>query len=130
MRQRFCEHFEACLWLSECSMGFGEERQQIGPIGLCSRGTNGSQALVYLPDSFLHLSLVCQRPAAQDNTTCHPERKSLVRGKVDEGVGALLSSTHLAAELTGHHCTTQGMSQAIGGGKLLRQRHGLVTPRQ
>jgi hypothetical protein len=30
--QCFCEHRESWLWLSEGPMGFGEERQKIGPI--------------------------------------------------------------------------------------------------
>jgi hypothetical protein len=82
---------------------------------------------VYLRDPFLRLSLVCQRPAAQDHTTRHPEWKALVRGQADESFGALLGRTPLAAELMSHHGTTHGMSQAIGGCHWLRQRHCLVA---
>src|SRR5262249_10368742 len=90
----------------------------------------GSQAFGELLNPVLRLSLVCQRPASQDNTTRLQERKALVRGKADEGFSLLLGSTHLTAELMGHHCTTQGMSQAIGVGNLLRQRHCLLAPCQ
>ena len=74
-------------------MCFGEERQKIRSALLCSCGTIGSQALVDLLDPFLRLSLVCQRPAAQDSTTRPPVRKSLFRGEADGGFGALLGGT-------------------------------------
>src|SRR5215471_3478529 len=54
--QRFCERRESCLWLSEGPMGCGEQRQKIGPTGLCSRGANCAQALGELLDACLRLS--------------------------------------------------------------------------
>src|SRR5437773_3576116 len=88
-RQRFCEHHEACLWLSYGPIGLGEERQKIWPQYLCSCGTKGYQALMDLLDPLLGLSLVRQRPAVQDRTVRPPVRKSRFRGEAGDSLGAL-----------------------------------------
>src|SRR2546427_3772148 len=75
--QRFRERRQSCRWLCYDSTCLGEKRQKMRSLYLCSRGTKGSQALAELLDPFLSLSLVCQRPAVQDRTDCHPLRKSL-----------------------------------------------------
>src|SRR5262249_35149438 len=97
-RQRFGEYCQSCTWMSHGSMCFGEQCQKIGPIDLYSHSTQGTQALGELLDPSLCLFLVCQCPAVQESTECHPLRKSLVRGKADEGFGTFLSQAHIAAE--------------------------------
>ena len=78
----------------------------------------------------LRLSLVRQRPAAQDRTVRHPVRKSLFRGEADGGFGTLLGRTPLTAELMEHGSPAQGKTQAKGACTLLRQGHCLLAPRQ
>src|SRR5215831_2939627 len=94
--QRFCEHCQSCLWLSHGSVYFGEKRQKIGLIYLCSRGTKGSQALGELLDPFLGLScLLRQSPATHERTSRYPLRKALFLREKDGGFGAVLGETHL-----------------------------------
>ena len=57
-------------------------------------------------------------------------RKSLFRGKADNGFSTLLGCTHLAAELMEHRSSTQGNTQAKGVHNLLRQSYRFVAPRQ
>src|SRR5215470_11990596 len=88
----------------------------------------GSQALGHLLDTFLHLSLLYQCPATQDNTTRPPLRKPLFRGKADGGFGAFLGDTHLATELMQFRHPTEGDTQAKGMRQLLREGQRLVAP--
>jgi hypothetical protein len=63
-RQCFCQHRESCFWLPDDTVCLGEERKVIRSCYFCACSTLGYQALVYLLDPFLHLSPLCQRPAA------------------------------------------------------------------
>ena len=130
-RQRFGEYRETCLWLSHCSICFGEQRQKIGPIELCARRTQGAQALGELLDPFLRLSLVRQGPAAQESTDCLPLRKSLVRGKADGASARSWVKQYLAAERMEDGRKHQGVTYRLKGcATCLRQGHRLATPRQ
>src|SRR5437867_6995669 len=73
-RQRFREHRESCRWLSYDPICLGKERQKIQPRYLYSSDMQGYQALAELLDPLLGLSLMRQRPAAQDRTQRHKER--------------------------------------------------------
>ena len=90
----------------------------------------GQQALAELLDSLPGLSMVRQRPAAQDRTDRPPVRKSLFRGEGNGGFGALLGGTSLAAELMDHGRIAQGKTQAKGVCNLVRQGHRLLATRQ
>jgi hypothetical protein len=90
----------------------------------------GYQALGHLLDSFLRLSLLRERPAAQKRTERYPVRETLLRGKTDGGFSTLLGSTHLAAALMEEGSSTQGRTQAKGVCALLRQCHRLLALRQ
>src|SRR5262249_36954920 len=68
----FREHCESCLWLSHGAIGFGEQREKIRSLCLCSVGTPGCQTLVHLLDACLRLSLMRERPAAQYSTKRDP----------------------------------------------------------
>src|SRR5262249_43706940 len=109
--------------MSYIAIGLGEECQKIGPIELCACGTQGVQALTELLNAFLHLSLLHQCPAAEDTPTCLPVRKSMCRREDDGGVGVLLGSTPLAAELMAERGLAEGKTEAKGVRHLLRQRH-------
>src|SRR6266851_5689740 len=60
------------------SIHLGHQSQKLRPHHLSSDGSISSQALAYLSDSFISLSLLCQRPAPQDGPPCQPERKPLL----------------------------------------------------
>src|SRR5262249_6765378 len=119
------------LWLSHGSICLGEECEKIRSRCLSSCSLKDAQALGELLDPFLRLSLVRQqRPAAQYSTECLPLRKSLFRGKAYGGVGALLGSTPLTAELMEYGSQAQGISQAIEIRTLLCQGQHLIVPCQ
>src|SRR5262245_19463602 len=126
MRQRFCEYRKPCLWLSHGAICLSEERQEILSSYLCSRGTIGSQALVYLLDPCLRLSLLRQRPATQHSTDRHPVGKSPFLGEADGGFGVLLGDTCLATVLMEHSSKTQDKTQVKGVCGLLRQGQRVV----
>src|SRR5215470_1467783 len=90
----------------------------------------GSQALLDLRDAFLRLSLLCQCPAVQYSTQCHPMRKSLLCGETDGAFGILLRGRHLAAELMEQGSNTQGITQVKGVCHLLCQGQRLLAPHQ
>jgi hypothetical protein len=90
----------------------------------------GCQALGYLLDPFLNLSLVCQRPAVQNSTVRHPAQKSLFHGEAHGGFGTLLSDTPLATALMEHGSPAQGKTEAKRVCALLSQGHRLIVPRQ
>src|SRR5262245_45076475 len=129
-RQRFREHRQTCRWLPDNTVGVGEKRQPIGPIDLCARGTNGSQALVYLLYPFLRVPLMCQCPATDGRTKRHQVGKSLSCCKSDRSVGTLLGSLRLQAQLMEHGSPAQDKPQAKGVGTLLRQGQCLLAPRE
>src|SRR5262245_30808603 len=110
-------------------MGFGEERKVIRSCYLCACGTIGSQALMELLDPFLDPSLVCQRPAAQDSTDRHEERKALFLGEAEVGFCTILGSLPLAAELMADCRTPHGDTQAKGVRQVLCQGHRFVNLR-
>src|SRR5947208_2885373 len=66
----------------------------------------------------------------QDSTHRHPVRKSLIRGKADGGFGVLLGSTHLTTKLIEPRRKTQGIAEAKGMRRVLRQGHRLIVPCQ
>src|SRR5207302_6667313 len=99
------ERPESCLWFSHGAITFREERQKIGPIDRCARGTKGSQALVELRHPIPGLVLLCQCPTAQQRTDCHPVRKTLCHSQADDGFGAFQGETPLAAELMAYRRT-------------------------
>src|SRR2546425_8488842 len=110
-------------------MCFGEERQPIRSYVLCSCGTIVHHALVDLLDAFFCLSLLRQCPATHDRTDCHPEWKTLCRGKAHGGFGTFLGETLLTTELMEDGRTTQGKTQAKGMRTLPCQGYRLVVPR-
>jgi len=75
---------------------------------------------VELIDSFLRLSLLCQRPAAQDSTARHEVRKSLFCGEDNGGFGVFLGGTPVPAEFMESGSTAQGKDQAKRVRTLLR----------
>src|SRR5262245_55413618 len=128
LRQRVREYRKSCLWLSHGSICLSEERQEIRSSYPCSHGTIGGQALVYLLDPCLRLSLLRQRPAAQESTEHHPVGKSPFLGEADGGFGVLLGDTCLATVLMEYGSKTQDKTQVNGVRDLLRQRHRLIVP--
>src|SRR5262245_1842752 len=104
--QRFREHRQSYLWLSQGAMSVGEERQVIRSCYLCPGGTQGAQTLLEVLDPVLRLSLVCQRPAVQHSTSRPQLRKSLFLRQAHRGFGAFLGATLLAAQLMEDRCTT------------------------
>src|SRR5215471_3079394 len=90
----------------------------------------GSQALVHLRDSFLCLSLVCQRPAVEETTDRYPVWESLFLCETEGGCGVFLGAMRLATEQMEHSSSTQGTPQAVGVRNLLRERHHLLVLRQ
>src|SRR5215471_3073312 len=125
-----CQHFRECRqsfrWLSHRPLCFCEERQKTWLHCHCSCGTVGSQALGHLLDTFLHLSLVCQCPAAHESTDRHPVGKSLFHGKGHGGFSAFLGATRLTTERMEHGSSTQGKTEAKGVRHLLCQRQCIV----
>ena len=67
-----------------------------------------------LRDAILSLSLLRQRPAAQDGTTRCMERKFLLCSESDGGFRILLGNTHLTAEGMERGSENQGNTQAKG----------------
>src|SRR5262245_36169061 len=130
MRQRLCKHRESCFWLPNNTVCFGEERQKIGPLYFCARGSKGSQALLDLRDAFLRLSLLRHCPATQNSTLRHPGREPLFLSKLHGGFRTLLHCTHLAAILLEHASPAQGKTEAKGVSTVLRQGHCFLAPRQ
>src|SRR5215831_6385243 len=130
MRQRLCKHRESCFWLPNNTVCFGEERQKIGPLYFCARGSKGSQALLDLRDAFLRLSLLHHCPATQNSTLRHPGREPLFLSKLHGGFSTLVHCTHLATELMEHASPAQGKTEAKGVSTVLRQRHCLLASRQ
>src|SRR5262245_39100467 len=130
MCQRFVEPYQPCLWLTKSSMGFRQERQPIWSSYLCSRGTQGAQALLDLRDPFLRLSLLHQRPATQDRTDCHPLWKSLGGREANGGFGAFQGETHLTAQYVDENGIDEGRAEAVGVCQVLRQGQRLIDPRQ
>src|SRR4029450_3308122 len=110
-------------------MSVGEQPQKTRRQQLCCGGTPGCHALVDLLDPFLSLSLVRKCPAAQNSTVCHPERKSLFRGKADGGFSTFLGETHLTTELMVHSSTGQDQTQAKRVCNLLGAGHRLLALR-
>src|SRR5713101_6849887 len=90
----------------------------------------GHQALLDLLAPLPSLSLLRQRPAAQDRTTCTPVWESLFGGEDNGGFGALLGGTPFPAELMEHRRKAQGKTQTKGVRNLLRQGHRLLALRQ
>src|SRR5215470_7146855 len=130
MYQCFREHRQSYLWLPSNAMSFGEQREKIRSEYPCSCSMMDRQALVELLDALLRLSLLCQCPATQNSTVCHPERKSLFRRHRQGGFSTLLGQTHLTAALMEYSSHAQDKTQAVGVRMLLRQRHRLLAPRQ
>src|SRR5215813_13668661 len=111
-------------------MDVSEECQKIRSCYLCSCGTIVHHTLGDLLNAFLRLSLVCQRPAAQDTTHCPPMWEALFCSEVDGGFGAFLGAMRLATELMEYGSHNQGKTQAKRVCTLLCQGQRFVDPRQ
>src|SRR5215471_20468043 len=111
-------------------MCFCEEREPIRSSFLSSCGTQGTQALLDLHDTFVRLFLLRPCPTTEHSTDRPPVRKSLFRGEAHSGFAAFLGSTHLAAERMAYGSSVQGKSQAKRVRTLLRQCHRCLALRQ
>src|SRR5713226_3032049 len=100
------------LNLPSFAIGLGQQGKVIGPCQFCPCCSVSSQALVYLGNSLLSLSLPNQRPAPKDSPMRQPVGKSLLSTEGNRSLGPLLGRLSLPAELVEHGSEAQGKSQA------------------
>src|SRR5688500_14594963 len=93
----------------------------------CPRSPEGSQALVYLCNSVLRLSLRGECPAPPDRAPRQEERNLLLSTERNQRIGLLLGCLLLPAQLMNGDSSGQGDSKAEGMSQLLRQGKGLVA---
>src|SRR5207244_7632718 len=94
---------------------------------LCSRGLPGGQALAYLRNPFLSLSLLGQRPPAQNSCPCRPDRKPLVNRDSKGRLCPLLGCLSFPAEPMALCSEAQGISRAEGVRHLLGSGDSFLT---
>jgi hypothetical protein len=108
-------------------MRLGQQGQKVRLPIPCRCSAESGQALAYLYNSFLCLSLRSECPAPQDSTPGYEERNSLLSTERNQRIGLLLGCLFLPAQLMNSNSSGQGDSKAKGMSQLLRQGKGLVA---
>src|SRR5262249_28302518 len=97
--QGFGQRRQPFLYPSCLSVRFSQQGEMIRPEQLCSCGSQGSHALLYLLDALLCPPLHGQCPAMRYDAPCRMSRKPLLVTKHAQGFGLLLHCPCLVQEL-------------------------------
>src|SRR5262249_40611070 len=93
------QHSEPLFGLPDFPIRLRQPSKYIRPFYLCPCGPPSSQALLYLRNPLLPLSLLGPRPAALESAMRQEERKALLSTKRNFRLGPLLGGLPLSAVL-------------------------------